>query len=553
MQKQNKQTKLRIIPLGGVDEIGKNMTVVEYGEDIIIIDCGVIFPDDEKPGIDVVIPDMTYLEQNKDRIRGMLVTHGHEDHIGAIPYAMQKFRCPIYGTRFTNALIAHKLDEHHIKDADLVDAAPGETVRLGCFKVEFIKTGHSIAGAVALAISTPIGTIIHTGDFKIDLTPIDGEPIDINRFAYYGSRGVLAMMSDSTNIERNGFTESEREIGKTFRHYFDKAEGRVIVSSFASNVYRLQQIADVAIAHGRVLCFQGRSMEQVVRIAQSLGYMHIPEEKIVRIDQLGRYRDNEICVITTGSQGEPMSGLFRMANSMHKLNVGKGDMVIISASAIPGNERGVSRIINALYEKGVQVVYDRMADVHVSGHACKEELRLMLHIIKPKYFIPVHGEARHLRMHAELAREMGVSEDRVFVTRLGSVVELTVRKGVMQESVQAGSVMVDGLTNIEDVVLRDRKILGEDGLVCAVITLDGETGRRVAPIEIYSRGFVYMRDADELIADATALLTEEATRFEGADKGEYASIKNQVRSKLKGFLTSRTKRNPMILPIVIEI
>lgn len=547
------QHKLKIIPLGGVGEIGKNMTVVEYEDDIILIDCGLIFPDEQMPGIDVVIPDMTYLEQNAQKIRGMLITHGHEDHIGAIPYAMQKFRCPIYGTRFTNALITHKLEEHRLRDIELIDIAPGQSVHLGCFKIEFIKTGHSIAGAVALAIMTPIGTVVHTGDFKIDLTPMDGEPIDINRFAHFGSRGVLALLSDSTNVERAGFTESEKEIGKTFRHYFDNAKGRVIVASFASNVYRLQQVADVAIAHGRVLCFQGRSMEYVVKVAQSLGYMQIPTDKIVRIDQLDRYRDEEICVLTTGSQGEPMSGLFRMANSTHKLNIGKGDMVIISASAIPGNELGVSRVINALYEKGVDVVYDRMADVHVSGHACRGELQLMLQILKPKYFIPVHGESRHLRMHAELAKEMGVAENRVFVAHNGAVIELSARKGVMQESVPAGSVMVDGLTNIEDVVLRDRKVLGEDGLLCAVITLDGETGRMVAAVELYSRGFVYMRESEELISEATELVREEAKRFEGADKNEYANIKNQIRSRLKSFLSGKTKRNPMILPIVIEI
>ena len=370
------QHKLKIIPLGGVGEIGKNMTVIEYENDILIIDCGLIFPDEEMPGIDVVIPDMTYVEQNRDRVRGMCVTHGHEDHIGAIPYAMERFRCPIYGTRFTNALIRHKLDEHKLTDVEVIDVDPGETVSLGCFKIEFIKTGHSIAGAVALAVRTPIGTLIHTGDFKIDMTPIDGEPIDINRFAYYGSKGVLALLSDSTNVEHAGFTQSEKEIGKTFERVFTKAQGRVIVATFASNVYRIQQVADVAIEHGRVVCFQGRSMEQIVRYAQALGYLHIPNDKIVTVEHLKNLPDNMVCVMTTGSQGEPMSGLFRMANATHKLNVGAGDTVIISASAIPGNERGVARVINALYEKGADVVYDRMADVHVSGHAWKQQLEL---------------------------------------------------------------------------------------------------------------------------------------------------------------------------------
>lgn len=547
------QHKLRIIPLGGVGEIGKNMTVIEYENDILIIDCGLIFPDEEMPGIDVVIPDMTYLEQNRDRIRGMCVTHGHEDHIGAIPYAMERFRCPIYGTRFTNALIRHKLDEHHQNDVEVIDVNPGQAVTLGCFRVEFIKTGHSIAGAVALAIRTPIGTLIHTGDFKIDMTPIDGEPIDINRFAYYGSKGVLALLSDSTNVEHAGFTQSEKEIGKTFERVFTKAQGRVIVATFASNVYRIQQVADVAIEHGRVVCFQGRSMEQIVKYAQELGYLHIPSDKIVKVEHLKNLPDNMVCVMTTGSQGEPMSGLFRMANATHKLNVGAGDTVIISASAIPGNERGVARVINALYEKGADVVYDRMADVHVSGHACAGELRLMLGITKPKYFIPVHGEARHLKMHADLAKEMGVAPERVFIAHNGAVIELTARKGTMNETVQAGTLMVDGLQNIEDAVLRDRKTLSADGLVSAVIVLDAETGKLLAPVELYSRGFIYMRDNEPLIAEASALVYEAAKGFEGIGKGEYASVKNTVKTRLKSFLFDKTGRTPMILPIVIEI
>lgn len=547
------QHKLKIIPLGGVGEIGKNMTVIEYQDDILIIDCGLIFPDEEMPGIDVVIPDMTYLEQNAGRIRGMCITHGHEDHIGAVPYAMERFRCPIYGTRFTNALIRHKLGEHRLNDVEVIDVDPGQAVKLGCFSVEFIKTGHSIAGAVAFAIRTPIGTLIHTGDFKIDLTPIDGEPIDINRFAYYGSKGVLALLSDSTNVERAGFTQSEKEIGKTFERVFTKAQGRVIVATFASNVYRIQQVADVAIEHGRVICFQGRSMEQIVKFAQELGYLHIPTDKIVRVEHLKNLPDSMVCVMTTGSQGEPMSGLFRMANSTHKLNVGAGDTVIISASAIPGNERGVARVINALYAKGADVVYDQMADVHVSGHACAGELRLMLGITKPKYFIPVHGEARHLKMHADLAMEQGVSKERTFIAHNGAVIELSARKGVMNETVQAGGLMVDGLQNIEDVVLRDRKTLSADGLVASVILLDAETGKLLAPVEIYSRGFIYMRDNEPLIAEASELVYETAKQFEEKGKGDYSSVKNTVKSRLKSFLYDKTGRTPMILPIVIEI
>lgn len=545
--------KLKIIPLGGVGEIGKNMTVLEYGNDMIVVDCGLIFPDEDMPGIDVVIPDMTYLSENAARLRGFLITHGHEDHIGALPYALREFDVPVYGTSFTVALIEHKLEEMSVKDRRLVTIKPGDRVELGCFKIEFIKTGHSIAGAIALAINTPIGTVIHTGDFKVDFTPIDGEPIDINRFAHYGSRGVLALLSDSTNIERQGYTQSERELGATFEHYFEAAQGRVIVASFASNVYRIQQVADVAISHGRVLCFQGRSMEQVVQIAMKLGYLKIPADRIVNVDQLKRYRDDQICVFTTGSQGEPMSGLFRMATATHRLNIGAGDTVIISASAIPGNEKGVSRVINNLFQKGAMVIYNQMADVHVSGHACREELRLMMQLTKPRFFIPVHGEYRHLFMHGQLAREMGIPEENIFRAECGDVIELTARRGRITGSVQAGGVMVDGIGDIDDVVLKDRRLLSQDGLVVAVIVLDVETGRLLAAPEIISRGFVYMRESEALIEEAVALLSEEAQRFEGAQKSEYAAIKNGIRQKLKSLLKSKTKRTPMLVPIILEI
>ena len=545
--------KLKIIPLGGVGEIGNNMTVLEYGNDMIVVDCGLIFPDEDMPGIDVVIPDMTYLSENAARLRGFLITHGHEDHIGALPYALREFDVPVYGTSFTVALIEHKLEEMRVKDRRLVTIKPGDRVELGCFKIEFIKTGHSIAGAIALAINTPIGTVIHTGDFKVDFTPIDGEPIDINRFAHYGSRGVLALLSDSTNIERQGYTQSERELGATFEHYFEAAQGRVIVASFASNVYRIQQVADVAISHGRVLCFQGRSMEQVVQIAMKLGYLKIPADRIVNVDQLKRYRDDQICVFTTGSQGEPMSGLFRMATATHRLNIGAGDTVIISASAIPGNEKGVSRVINNLFQKGAMVIYNQMADVHVSGHACREELRLMMQLTKPRFFIPVHGEYRHLFMHGQLAREMGIPEENIFRAECGDVIELTARRGRITGSVQAGGVMVDGIGDIDDVVLKDRRLLSQDGLVVAVIVLDVETGRLLAAPEIISRGFVYMRESEALIEEAVALLSEEAQRFEGAQKSEYAAIKNGIRQKLKSLLKSRTKRTPMLVPIILEI
>ncbi len=547
--------KLKIIPLGGVGEIGKNMTVVEYGSDIIIIDCGLAFPDDDMPGIDVVIPDMSYLEKNAQNIRGILITHGHEDHIGAVPYALQKLKVPVYATKLTIALIEQKLSEIKVDHVDLNCVSPGDTIRLGCFNVEFIKTSHSIADSCALAINTPIGTVIHTGDFKVDYTPIDGEPIDIARLAYYGSRGVLALMSDSTNVENDGHTPSERGIGKTFEHYFDKAKGRVIVATFASNIYRIQQIADVAISFGRMICFQGRSMVKIAEIARELGYLQLPDQSIVDVNQLKKLRDDQICVITTGSQGEPMSGLFRMANSSHKVNVGKGDMVIISASSIPGNEKSVSKVINQLYHLGARVIYDHMADVHVSGHACKEELKLMLTLVKPRFFIPVHGEVRHLYQHAELAEELGISEDNVFITEIGDVVELTRNKGRLAGSVTAGSVMVDGsgIGDIGNVVLRDRKLLSEDGIFTAVITLNRQTGAMLAAPEILSRGFVYEKSSEELLKEARELVRSKAAQFEKNHKSNWSSIKNDIRNSLKDYLYEQTRRRPMVLPIIIEI
>ena len=547
--------KLKIIPLGGVGEIGKNMTVIEYGSDIIIVDCGMSFPDEEMPGIDVVIPDMSYIEKNAANVRGILITHGHEDHIGAVPYALQKLNVPVYATKLTKALIEQKLTEIKVDHADLNCVSPGDTIRLGCFSVEFIKTSHSIAGACALAINTPIGTLIHTGDFKVDYTPIDGEPIDIARLAYYGSRGVLALMSDSTNVENEGHTPSERGIGKTFEHCFDKAKGRVIVATFASNIYRIQQIADVAISFGRVVCFQGRSMVKIAEIAKELGYLQLPDESVVEVGQLKKYRDDQICVITTGSQGEPMSGLFRMANSSHKVNVGKGDMVIISASSIPGNEKSVGRVINQLYQHGAKVIYERMADVHVSGHACKEELKLMLTLTKPKFFIPVHGEARHLYQHKELAEELGIPEENIFVTEIGDVVELTRNKGRIAGSVTAGSVMVDGsgVGDIGNVVLRDRKLLSEDGIFTVVITLNKQTGALLAQPEILSRGFVYEKNSEELLKETRELVKAKAAQFEKNHRSSWSSIKNDIRNSIKNYLYERTKRRPMVMPIIIEI
>ncbi len=554
-ERYNLANKLKIIPLGGVGEIGKNITAIEYGKDLVLIDCGLIFPDEEQLGIDLVIPDMTYLERNSDRIRGILVTHGHEDHIGAIPFALKLFDVPVYGTKLTLGLIKHKLDEHNIKNAQLNCVEAGDTVKLGCFKVEFIKTSHSIAGAVAIALTSPIGTIIHTGDFKLDYTPIDGEPMNLARFAWFGSQGVLALMSDSTNVERPGYTQSEKEIGKTFEHYFDKAKGRIIVASFASNIYRIQQVADVAVMRNRVICFQGRSMVTIARMAMNMGYLHIPESSIVDVDRLKDYPDERVCVITTGSQGEPMSGLFRMANASHRLNVGEGDTVIISASAIPGNEKGVARVINQLFKRGAKVVYDSLADVHVSGHARREELRLMLALVKPKYFVPVHGEPRHLYQHADLAEEMGVKPENTFVMSAGDVLEISKDDAKITGTVPSGSVLIDGLGvgDIGNVVLRDRRLLSQDGLFTVVIVLKKNTGELATEPEILSRGFVYVRGSEELIQDARNVAKNIAMQFKNAGRSEWSQIKNGVRNALKDYLYSKTRRTPMILPIIVEI
>lgn len=548
--------ELKIIPLGGVGEIGKNMTVIEYGKDIIVIDCGLSFPDEEMLGIDLVIPDMAYLEKNREKLRGFLITHGHEDHIGAMPFALKQFGdVPVFGTRLTIGLIKHKLDENNIANANLNCITARDRITLGCFDIEFIKVSHSIAGAMAVAVRTPVGTLIHTGDFKLDFTPIDGEPIDLERFAWYGSQGVLALMSDSTNIERSGYTQSEKDIGHTFEHYFDCAPGRMIVATFASNIYRIQQIADVAIQRDRVICFQGRSMVTIAQMAREMGYLNIPEECIVDINKLKNYPENRICVITTGSQGEPMSGLFRMANASHRLNVGLGDTVIISASAIPGNEKGVARMINQLYQRGAKVVYDSLADVHVSGHARREELRLMLALTKPEYFIPIHGEVRHLYQHADLACEMGVRPENIFVSEIGCVIEFTPSGARMNSSVPCGSLLIDGLGigDIGNVVLKDRRLLSKDGLFTVIIALGKTTGELMAEPEILSRGFVYVRGSEELISEALMIVESAAARFAQSDRSEWAQIKNAIKNELKDYLYMKTKRTPMILPIIIEI
>ena len=547
--------KLRIIPLGGLGEIGKNMTVFEYGDDIIVVDCGLAFPDEDMLGIDIVIPDMSYLELCSEKLRAFIITHGHEDHIGAIPYAMDKFQVPVYGTKFTLALVDHKLHEKGINNADLRCIAAGDVIEIGCFRIEFIKVSHSIAGAVALAITTPVGVIIHTGDFKVDYTPIDNEPIDMGSFARYGTKGVLALMMDSTNAESAGITPSEAELGKTFEQVFNEAEGRIIVASFASNVYRVQQVVDIAAAHGRVVCFQGRSMVMIGKIAQELGYLHIPEGCEVPLEKLKNYENNRVCILTTGSQGESMSGLFRMANANHKVIIGKGDTVVISASAIPGNEKSVGRVINQLFQRGANVVYDRLADVHVSGHARQEELKLMLLTIKPKYFIPVHGEARHLHHHAKLAERMGIPESNIFIMENGRVLELTRRSAKLNGSVTSGAVMVDGLGvgDIGTAVLQERRLLSQDGLVAIVIPVQRSTGELLGVPELITKGFIYVKDSTELFAEAKEFAYELAVNLNRRNKTDWNSFKNGIKNGMRNFLLTKTRRTPIILPVILEV
>ena len=548
-------SKLKIIPLGGISEIGKNMTVIEYGKDMIMVDCGSMFPGDDMPGVDLVIPDMDYVEKNAQRLRGIVITHGHEDHIGAVPYALKKFSVPVFGSRLALALINHKLEEQGMSGADLRTVKPGDTIKLGCISVEFIHVNHSIAGSMALAITTPAGVIIHTGDFKIDYTPVDGAPADLPRFAEYGKKGVLCLMSDSTNAELPGYTLSESLVGETFERYFDSATGRVIVATFASNIHRIQQICDCAIRHGRKICFQGRSMVNISALATELGYLSVPDRELVDIDRLKNYRDDQICVITTGSQGEPMSGLSRMAGSAHKLVIGQNDLIIVSASAIPGNEKSVSNVINQLCEKGATVIYKDMADVHVSGHARQEEQKLMLALTKPKYFIPVHGEYRHLMNHIKLAEKVGVAPENCMVVGIGEVAEFTKNSMKKTSSVSSGSVMIDGsgIGDIGNIVLRDRKLLSEDGLVVVVVALSKKNGKLLAGPDVITRGFVYVRESEELIDEACTVAKKVMEEFGSRPRSDWASIKNNTRNALKDFFYKKTKRNPVILPIIQEV
>ncbi len=549
-------SKLRIIPLGGVDEIGKNITVFEYEDDILVVDCGSIFPKEDMLGIDLVIPDVTYLVENKDRLRGYLITHGHEDHIGALPYVLRQAPAPVYGTKLTLALAENKLREHNVENIHLEVVRAKDTLRFGQLSVQFIKVNHSITGALAMAITSPVGTVVTTGDFKIDYTPIDGEVTDLNTFAALGDRGVQMLLAESTNVERPGYTMSERKIGETFRSLFRTATGRVIVAMFGSNIHRIQQVVDASARFGRRVCFIGRSMVNVVRVAIQIGELKIPEGHLINAESLDRYDDDEIVVITTGSQGEPMSGLVRMAYSEHKkLQIRTSDLVIVSATPIPGNEILVSRVINQLYRIGAQVVYESIADVHVSGHACQEELKLIHTLTKPKFFMPVHGEYRMLWRHAQLAQSLGMDAKNIVIPEIGQVIELGEDSLHIAGSVPTGSVMVDGLGigDVGNVVLRDRKHLSQDGLIIVSVAVRKENGALISGPDIISRGFVYVRENEALVESIKQLVLRILQQYANIQSGDWTTIKNRIKDELHTYLFEQMKRNPMILPIIVEV
>lgn len=553
-----KKSKLKIIPIGGLNEIGKNLTAIEYGNEIIVVDCGMSFPDEDMPGVDLVINDISYLEKNAQKILGVFITHGHEDHIGGIPFFLKSINVPVYGTRLTLGLIEHKLKEHNmLAKVKLVRVKAGTTVAAGKnFSVEFIRTNHSIADSCALAIKTPVGTVLHMGDFKIDTTPIVGEMIDLARIGELGNEGVLALLSDSTNVERSGFAMSERSVGEQFEKIFQNCNKRIIVATFASNVHRVQQIIDAAAKNKRKVAVSGRSMENIVELSILMGYMKVPEGVLINIDNINKYRPEQVVIITTGSQGEPMSALSRMAYSDHrKVEVTKDDLIIISATPIPGNEKAVSNVVNELFKIGASVIYKSLAEVHVSGHACQEELKLILALAKPKYFVPVHGECRHLMLHAELAEKVGVPSENTFILSNGSVLEIDENSAKVNGTVQNGKILVDGLGvgDVGNIVLRDRKHLAQDGLIIVVVTISGEDHKLVSKPDVISRGFVYVREAEELIEDIRDVAQESVEICLSKRSSDWSTLKNSLRNDVARYIFGKTKRNPMILPIIEEI
>ena len=550
------QHKIQIIPLGGLGEIGKNMTVFRYGDDMILIDAGLMFPEDDMLGIDLVIPDITYLLENKDKLKGIFLTHGHEDHIGALPYVMKQIDVPVYGTALTLGILQGRLKENGVGSENLYTIKPGDKITAGAFKMDFIRVNHSIPDAVAIAINTPIGTIIHTGDFKIDHTPVDGQVTEFNKFAEYGDRGVLALLADSTNAERPGFTPSEKMVGKTFDDEFRYAKNRIIVATFSSNVHRIQQVIDAAMKYDRKVAVIGRSMVNVVTIAKELGYLKAPDGEIIDIDETHNYTPDKIVIITTGSQGEPMSALTRMAMSDHKkVDIMPGDTVIISATPIPGNEKLVSRTIDHLYKLGAEVIYEKSNGVHVSGHASQEEIKLMHNLVRPKFFVPVHGEFRHLIKHANIAKSLGMPKENIVIGENGCIIELTKNSIGINGRVPSGKVLVDGLGvgDVGNIVLRDRRQLSQDGIMIVVVTIEKETCRVVSGPDIVSRGFVYVREAEGLMDEARDKVQLALERCEENGVSEWSTIKSTVRDSLGRFLYERTRRRPMILPIIMEI
>ena len=553
-----KSSKLKIIPLGGLHEVGKNITVFEYEDEIIIVDCGLSFPEDDMLGIDLVIPDISYLEKNKEKIKGMIITHGHEDHIGSVPYFLKQINIPIYAPRLAAGLIRNKLEEHKLlRSTTIIEVMQGQTMKLGkYFSIEIIRSTHSIPDSVMLAITTPVGTILHTGDFKVDYTPIDGKIMDLGRIAELGNQGILALMSDSTNAERKGFTMSESSVGDVFDKLFIHCTKRIVVATFASNVHRVQQIVNLAVKYGRKIAVCGRSMINMIETARELGYIDCPEDLFIDIDMIGTYNDEQLVIITTGSQGEPMSALTRMAAGDHrKVTITANDLVIISANPIPGNEKFVSKVVDDLMQIGAEVVYSALADVHVSGHACQEEQKLIIALAKPKYFIPVHGEYRQLMAHAETAKQMGIDGRNIVLMSNGRVLEINEEEAKLTTSVQSGRVLVDGLGvgDVGNIVLRDRQHLSQDGLIIVVLTMDSNTGEVVAGPDVISRGFVYVRESENLMDDVKSVVRHEIKKCEEREIRDWATIKSTVRENLKDYIFMKTKRNPMIIPIIMEV
>ena len=552
-----KKENLKIIPLGGLDEIGKNITVFEYGNEIVLVDCGLEFPEDDMLGVDLVIPDVTYLEKKKEKIKGLVVTHGHEDHIGAIPYILRQINIPIYATKLTVGLIKNKLEEHKLlSSTKLVTVEQGQTINFGSIKVEFIRSNHSIPDSVMLAIHTPVGVVLHTGDFKVDFTPIDDQLMDLGRIAELGNKGILALMADSTNSERKGYTMSERTIGEVFDRLFQNNKKRIVVATFASNVHRVQQIVNSAKEYGRKIAVCGRSMINMIETAREIGYIDAPENMFIDIDMIKNYTDDQLVIITTGSQGETMSALTRMAAGEHKkVVITPNDMVIISATPIPGNEKLVSNVINDLMQIGAEVIYSALENVHVSGHACQEEQKLIISLAKPRYFIPVHGEYRQLRAHAETAKLMGIPAENIFILENGKTLELNKDKAEITASVPCGKILVDGLGvgDVGNIVLRDRQHLSQDGLIVIVMTMDGSTGEIVSGPDVVSRGFVYVRESETLMDDVKKVINEEVRMFEEEGVRDWSTIKSTLKDDLRDYIFQRTKRNPMILPIIMEL